>query len=106
MGRILRHRDHPNGSSTALHLAADGCQSDIIRLLLAKKAKVDAMSLKGTPLCLAAIYGDVTTIKVLLDAGANPNLQAPHIQCTPLCTAAYNGYPEAVKLFLGCQILC
>jgi Ankyrin repeat len=67
----------PNGSSTALHLAASGCQVDIIKLLLERKANVNAVASKGTPLCLAE-GGDVQSI----------NMSGPADKRTPLCKAA------------------
>jgi ankyrin repeat protein len=98
--RAVRSR---NDSFTALHLAAEDCQSDMIRLLLTKKANVNAMSRKGTPLCLSAKGGDVTSIRLLINAGADLNLKDPGNERTPLFIAACSGCSDAMKLLLDSQ---
>jgi ankyrin repeat protein len=89
-----------NNSATALHFAANTCQADMIRVLLSKKAKVDTISPQGTPLRLASVMGDETCLRLLLEAGANPNPTPTNEYTTPLCTAARRGRSEAVKLLL------
>ena len=61
---------------TPLHYAASRSHADTVRLLLAHFAYVDAESPNRTPpLMMAAMYGDTTTVKALLDAGADASLR-------------------------------
>lgn len=60
---------------TALHYAAAGGADDIARLLVQKGAQIDAESPpasgKYTPLMMAAREGKESTVRLLLDAGAD-----------------------------------
>ena len=57
---------------TALHLAVDNGHKDIVELLLAKGANVNAPGKSGeTPLHLAALRGQGGIAEVLLASGAN-----------------------------------
>ncbi len=64
---------------TALHYAAAGGSTDIARLLIARKAKLDAVSPREsgayTPLMMAAREGQPSLVGLLLEAGANPSLK-------------------------------
>jgi ankyrin repeat protein len=61
---------------TALHYAAAIGNDDIVRMLLEASAYIDAESPNGTtPLMMAADNGRVTTIKLLLDEGADATLK-------------------------------
>jgi ankyrin repeat protein len=64
---------------TPLHYAAAGGAEDIARLLIARKAKLDALSPKEsgayTPLMMAAREAQPGTVRLLLEAGANPALK-------------------------------
>lgn len=64
---------------TALHYAAAGGAEDIARLLIARKAKLDALSPKEsgayTPLMMAAREAQPGMVRLLLEAGANPALK-------------------------------
>jgi ankyrin repeat protein len=61
---------------TALHYAAAGGADDIARLLIKRGANIDPTSPlesgKYTPLMMAAREGKESTVRVLLDAGADP----------------------------------
>lgn len=52
-----------------------------------------------TPLHWACHYGQLCSVQVLLDCGANPNKQAPDM-ISPLLLAASGGHHEIVRLLL------
>lgn len=64
---------------TALHYAAAGGSEDIARLLIARKAKLDALSPREsgayTPLMMAAREAQPGMVRLLLAQGANPALK-------------------------------
>ena len=64
---------------TPLHYAASSPQGDqlgVAKLLLENAAYIDAASPNGsTPLMMAAMYGNASTLKLLLDEGADPTLK-------------------------------
>lgn len=64
---------------TALHYAAAGGSGDIARLLIARKAQLDAVSPREsgayTPLMMAAREAQPGMVRLLLEQGANPALK-------------------------------
>jgi ankyrin repeat protein len=59
-----------------LHYAATSENVDVVRLLLDENAYIDAASPNGTtPLMMAAHYGTDATVKLLIEAGADPLLK-------------------------------
>lgn len=61
---------------TPLHYAATNGHLDIMNLLLEENAYIDAESPNGTtPLMMAAQYSDESSVKLLLEAGADPLLR-------------------------------
>jgi ankyrin repeat protein len=60
---------------TILHIAVLQENISVVQHLISRKANVNAVSVEGDPpLFLAASTGNLRTIKMLLDAGANINL--------------------------------
>ncbi len=61
---------------TPLHYAATGGHDAVIRLLLEHYAYIDAESPnQTTPLMMAAMYGSASSVKLLLEAGADATLR-------------------------------
>jgi uncharacterized protein len=86
-------------SDTPLHVAVTNGQYEVIRILLGRGADVNAMSNAGTPIFYSAIQGDRRSAKVLLDAGANPNLKSDEDDAvTPLIAAATENKLDIVEL--------
>lgn len=75
---LLQHGADPNLAddgygNTPLHLATSHGHADIVRLLIRKRADVDAIDGKlATPLHLAAEAGRLDIVRLLLNNGANP----------------------------------
>ena len=76
---IARDADVNKTGWTPLHYAASGVQARqpaMVALLLEQHAYIDATSPNGsTPLMMAAMYGNTSTLKLLLDEGADPTLK-------------------------------
>ena len=93
----------PEQTSRAVHLAAYG-HADLLRLLIERGADVDALGYEGNhgwapPLVLACWEGTVETVRLLLEAGADPNL--PSRPGGSALHAAINHYDaEKIELLL------
>lgn len=93
--------DQPDRGSrrSALHAAA-GPQGDpgFVGLLLDHGARVDLADSQGeTPLHQAVSAGSLESVRLLLDAGADPNAGS---RGTPLAAAAYAGQLEIARLLV------
>jgi ankyrin repeat protein len=88
---------------TPLHLAAYMGRAEAARALLSRGAPIDAVSKNSTantPLCAAlAGKGDAEVVRLLLEAGANPNFRAGQ-GVTPLHLAASRGADAFVQRLL------
>ncbi len=72
-----------------------------VKDLLAKGANVNAKSPYGaTPLFFACDRGSVEVVKVLLEHGADVNVQDTFYRATPLAWALNKGKPEIIKLLV------
>jgi ankyrin repeat protein len=89
------------GRTALLVAAMSDHSSDIVRLLIDKKADVKAIDAgKFTTLNAATLGNDTATIRLLIDAGVDVNAPGgPGL--TPLMNAAGNGNLEAVKMLLA-----
>ncbi len=88
---------------TALHLAAFFGQAEAARLLLAHAAEVDARGrgwMTGTALNSAASGRHTEVVRLLLDAGGDPDARQAH-GWTPLHAAARNGDLATLALLLA-----
>ena len=92
-----------NQSETALHLAAEQGNLEVVKILLAHQANVHAKNIQGrTPLHLAAYDGKPEVIQLLLDHNASIEAKDNQGQ-TPLHRAAVAEQVEAVQLLVKYQ---
>jgi len=83
---------------TALLMATQSCNSEIVKLLLDAGATPDKPKTGGiTALMMAAMKGDVASVKLLLDAGAGVNI-ADERGDTALHYAAASGWATTVDV--------
>jgi len=103
---LLANKADPNaqetrGGQTALMWAVSQRQSAMVEELLRGGAKVDVAAKSGfTPLMFAAQKNDVDSARILLRAGANPNLAQPGTAFTPLIIASAMVHTQFVDLML------
>lgn len=85
---------------TPLHCAARGGYSDIVRLFLDEDCDLLAMDhSKQSAIHLAAESGDEVTVRLLLDAGANPNQESK--EKPPLHRACYGGHKGVARILIN-----
>jgi ankyrin repeat protein len=73
---IERDADVNKPGWTPLHYAATESHVPVMQLLLDQHAYIDAASPNGTtPLMMAAMYGNASAVKMLLEAGADPTIK-------------------------------
>jgi uncharacterized protein len=73
---IKRDADVNKPGWAPLHYAATNSHIPVIQLLLDHHAYIDAASPNGsTPLMMAAMYGNASAVKLLLESGADPSLK-------------------------------
>jgi ankyrin repeat protein len=87
---------------SAMHLAADTANIDLIRLLLKAGADPESPNPDGeTALHLVARSGNVEAAKLLLKAGAEVDARERFGEQTPLMWAAARRHPQMVELLLS-----
>jgi len=73
---IERDADVNKPGWAPLHYAATNSHIAVMQLLLEQHAYIDAASPNGsTPLMMAAMYGNASAVKLLLESGADPSLK-------------------------------
>ncbi|OYQ40407.1 hypothetical protein CHU94_14070 [Rhodoferax sp. TH121] len=73
---IERDADVNKSGWAPLHYAATESHIAVMQLLLDQHAYIDAASPNGTtPLMMAAMYGNASAVKLLLEAGADPTIK-------------------------------
>lgn len=86
--------------STALEYAVSRHQTEVVELLLANNARVDARNYHGiTPLFAASAKGYADIARLLITAKADVNGKNSH-GFTPLDVAAFNGHIDVAELLL------
>ncbi|MGH9840969.1 MAG: ankyrin repeat domain-containing protein [Blastocatellia bacterium] len=89
------------GLNDELLAAARKSDAASVKSLLAKGADVNAKSPYGaTPLFFACDRGSVEVVKILLDAGADPNVRDTFYKATPSIWAVQRDHAEVVKLLV------
>jgi ankyrin repeat protein len=87
--------------ATPLAVAATLNLVPIVKLLISKKAQLDAGDERDfTPLHHACAYGYLETVQILLTAGANPNAATLIDDTTPFQQAVFNGHHELLETLL------
>src|SRR5581483_4993278 len=90
------------GLQEQLTSAVFGSRTKEVGALLSRGADVNGPDKRGTtPLYKASVQGKTEIVRVLLDAGADPNLDSGgETEGTPLCAAAAWGHTDIVRLLL------
>ncbi|MEV7321938.1 ankyrin repeat domain-containing protein [Streptomyces sp. NPDC093970] len=88
--------------TTPLYLASVQGEAEVARLLMEAGASPDAESSgpgsEGTPLCAAACWGHVSTVRELLAHGADPGLREDHgVGWSPLDWAENGPHPDTAE---------
>ncbi|KAK7736026.1 hypothetical protein SLS63_003546 [Diaporthe eres] len=91
----------PNRGRTPLLEAVAGGHEPVVRQLTDTGARVDAADMLGdTPLILATRQNSVAMVRILLEAGADPNVCDWRRGQTPLSLASEKGRDDIVDLLL------
>ncbi|PWA37295.1 Ankyrin repeat-containing protein [Artemisia annua] len=105
LARLIKHREHrlsysiTKNKETALHIAAMGQSTGFLKKLVNQMSKKD-MALQNvhgnTPLCLAAISGNVGMAKIILEKDPSMLTTRGDKDMMPLCLAALHGNHDMV----------
>jgi cytohesin len=86
-----------------LHVAARGGLDAVVTELLARGAPATAADYWGTPLHFAARQGHASTMRLLIQAGADPSAHASDHDFTPLHGAVIGRHVEAVRVLISAK---
>ncbi|KAB8206326.1 ankyrin [Aspergillus parasiticus] len=88
-----------DGQTVWTQICASAQHERVSQLLINSGADVNATVNSLNWLYLSASGGNISDVRLLLQRGMNPSIQAPHGR-TPLHSAAWNGHTEVVKLLV------
>ncbi|XWS53131.1 hypothetical protein CRYUN_Cryun11dG0131500 [Craigia yunnanensis] len=98
----LLHHTTVYDRHSALHIAAANGQIEILAMLLEKSVNPDVVNRhKQTPLMLAAMHGNISCVKKLIEAGANILMFDSLHGRTCLHYAAYYGHSDCLRAILS-----
>jgi len=89
---------------TTLHVAAGAGHEAIVRFLVSEEIGADPNALRVnhfSPLHAAAMNGHTTLCRILLEAGADVDVQTNPQKYSPLHSAAWGGHGEVVEVLLA-----
>ncbi|MCZ2808354.1 MAG: ankyrin repeat domain-containing protein [Candidatus Bathyarchaeota archaeon] len=99
--RLVNTHQNDKEGFTPLRMATINGHAEVVRVLLAHGANVNARDEKGaTPLFWAANRGNAEVMELLLDKGAEIEAQTQE-EFTPLTMAASNGHIKVVRVLLA-----
>ena len=90
----------PYSSRTLLSIAAGEGHYQLVQLLLARGANINAPSKNGTALYTASYNGHASIVRMLLSNGANIDAKNLNDGCTALHSAAEKGHYSTVQMLL------
>lgn len=102
-GRDAVRADDDPEELTALHWAAAAGNEDVVRWLLSEEIGADAKALRGnnfSALHGAAMHGHVQICRLLLEQGADPDVQTDPQGYAPMHSAAWGGHLRVVRMLM------
>lgn len=104
-GRAVCGSEDPDVLTT-LHFAAASGSLDAVRFLCSDAVGADVSAARNnnfTPLHAAAMNGHLEVCRVLLEAGASPNVQTEPQGYVPLHSAAWAGHIGVIEVLLAAE---
>lgn len=90
-----------DGMATPLALAAIEGRADVMRALLEGGADVHRVNMEGQCALHVAAVGSAECVRLLLDHGAEPDVQTTYQRLTPMMLAAIKGKEDSIRALHG-----
>lgn len=101
----LNFFDPESNEDTPLHEAVRVGSEEIVKMLVAKHPKINAINnFKDTPLHLAVMSPNINIVRILIDNGADLNIKNNRNK-SPLDLAAETNHPDITRLLLNHQCI-